>query len=182
MRETRIIALSVVLAAAHLLGCPIVCAEQPETLQLSSPTSGICRAVFVKRGQHVQTGERLLAIGGPVIKDGIDTQRVALQQAVSHVGEKRNEYLKSLQDFQNGLVATSSVEAAFAEYEEATAALSESRSRLEKADRARNPTFIYSPVDATVEEVHIVANQSVSSGDRLMILSPDKKKEDDSAP
>lgn len=142
----------------------------PEFVDIIAPTGGVCLAVYVTPGQQVQRGERLISIGPQGGTYIVAPLRDDLQEAMARHQELKNNYLKTLQEFQRGTVATGAVDMALVQAKQSADTMAVARNRLRQGEDAQRPLFVHAPSDGAVKNVAIREGQTVEADETLLTL------------
>lgn len=138
--------------------------------QLASESAGVVVKIFVKEGQEVIKGTKLLELESSVLKTELEAKRAALRSVVA----EQSRYIKEVERAHALLVkksiSQSSYENSFYTLEKLNAEVDRIRSELRSMKILLKKKIVYAPFDATIVKRDIDIGEWVSKGDNVFTL------------
>lgn len=131
-----------------LLALPAFAAD---SVRLTTPVSGVVKAVFVEAGQRVSKGDKLLALDDVRFQAKLMEADAALMRA-SHEAEDADKELKRAEElYARGVSSTTELDAVKLRHVRATASLKEAQARQMIAQKNLDDTVLRAPFDGVVK-------------------------------
>jgi len=149
---------------------------QPEKeVKISSDVSGEIIALPVKEGQQVKKGDLLVKINPDLYQSGLERARAALQnakasleQAKARLISAKDEYQRSKQLFDKGIISQADFQKAETNYKVAVATLNSAKfsvqsaaANLKEAQDNFKRTTIYAPISGTISALNVETGERV---------------------
>ncbi|ANQ51805.2 efflux RND transporter periplasmic adaptor subunit [Flammeovirga sp. MY04] len=146
-------------------------ATADQEMELSFRNNGIITKKLVKVGQKVKKGKLLMQLDNIQAQLSYEQSLAALNAAKSEMFTAKSEYERGRKLYEQGNYTLSKYETVKNAYENATNQLTSAERKLAIDKEQILNGYIYAPKDAVVAEVEANLNETVSSGQKVMVLN-----------
>ena len=138
--------------------------------RLASESAGVVVKIFVKEGQKVTKGSRLLELESSVLKADIEAKKAALRSIIAEQTRYTKEVQRARALLSRQSISQSSYEHSFYALEKLNAEVDKIKNELHSMNILLEKKTIYAPFDATVVKRDIDIGEWVSKGDNVFTL------------
>jgi len=138
---------------------------------LSFKVNGTVQKLWVKVGDRVKAGQRLVQIDPTDYQLQVQQAQAALQQAQAQQRNGDAAYERAMQLYENRNISKSDLDAARAAAESADAAVKAMEKQFELAQRQLNYTLLNAPIEGDIAQVSVEVNENVRSGQPIVSLT-----------
>ena len=151
-------------------------ADVPATLQwaqrveLSTPVSGVVRAVNVEVGDLVKNGQVLLSLDSTTYQAGVAETQSEITRLNAEVEEAKRDLERVKELYERTIVSTTDLDQAKLRLVKSQSMLAEARARLRQDQKALDDTSLRAPFDAVVVVRQAEPGLSVAAGLKPQML------------
>ncbi|NME72609.1 efflux RND transporter periplasmic adaptor subunit [Flammeovirga aprica] len=150
-------------------------ASADQEMELSFRNNGIIIKKLVKVGQKVKKGELLMQLDNIQAQLSYEQSLASLNAAKSEMYTAKSEYERGRKLYEQGNYTLSKYETVKNTFENASNQLTSAERKLAIDHQQILNGYIYAPKDAVVAEVNANMNETVSSGQKVMVLNAGNK-------
>ncbi|HSR69923.1 MAG TPA: efflux RND transporter periplasmic adaptor subunit [Acidobacteriota bacterium] len=179
MQALRGIATLVVLLAA-LAGCSggetfeLVGTVERKNIELAAPVSEVIVDIPVQVGQRVEAGELIAQLDVEVAEAELRARQAVYQAAQATLTEEQKDFQRVEGLRRANVTATSELDRARRERDEAQAALAESAARLKQSEKRLADLSIRSRADGVVDQIPFDEGERVPAGGVVAVVLADE--------
>lgn len=125
-----------------------------EGVPLTTPVSGVVKAVYVKAGQRVKKGDKLLALDGVRYQASLMQTEAALARAQQEAEEAEKDLKRAEELYARGVSSTTELDAVKLRQVRASTLLKEAQAHRIVAQKNMEDTVLRAPFNGTVKARH----------------------------
>lgn len=138
--------------AALLLAFPLSATSwSADKVRLTTPVSGVVKEVYVKVGQKVKKGDKLLALDDTRMRAKVMEAEAAMMRVKQETEEADKEFKRAQELFDRGVSSITELDAAKLRHARATASTREAEAQLIIAQKNLDDCVLKAPFDGVVK-------------------------------
>ncbi len=139
-------------ASMFMVLCSLAAAAwAADTVKLTTPVSGVVKAVYVQVGQRVKKGDKLLALDDTILRARVMEAEAGLMRVQQEKDDADREFKRAQELYDRGVTSTTEFDAAKLRHARATASAREAEARLIIAKKNLEYSVLRAPFDGVVK-------------------------------
>lgn len=122
-----------------------------DMVKLTTPVSGVVKAVYVQVGQRVKKGDKLLALDDTILRARVMEAEAGLMRVQQEAEDADRDFKRAQELYDRGVTSTTEFDAAKLRHARATASAREAEARLIIAKKNLEYSVLRAPFDGVVK-------------------------------